>query len=1780
MYSKRVPGLLPIGVCALLVGNTVLPSFAYARLLDPPLSPWLSDGPPDGLGMKMEGRKISASDLNRKNFKVGNLVTIEEKPIASRRLTLLNDFGALNRAVSERDRTSWENELKRSDLPAARRGRLLIQLGEHDLSKQQPDLALARFAEALKSVSAGSPEQGLAKYDQAYAYYLSGRYEDAQRAFGSLLRTGLSGFDRKTAQLRASRASARVASRSRLRNLGVPQPTRIEPMGGAKALSASLQQIGADREAAEALRTVKRTGEDSVPGDLVQAAESLGLEATSVYGGRKGLEALPKPLVAQMNGERYLTVTRTDAKGVVFKVSDLGKTEPKQVRVDWKAWESMRPTAYVAMARRGTAEALALSSFESAPDAAHRHVLLANIKGATSPVLERAEELLALYDQAVLPARTDTLGASLRLDGLRGESTMPLPLVRYPAHTPSANSGAGPSSGDPVNLATGAEDFYPGPDLEIYNPIGPSVSFSRAYHSMSNPLPTGLGSGWTHNYNFRIVRTGYPMASSGNTTPILVFPNGGQVPLAFVGSEKGTTPTDKVATVPAGVGIRAVWKATGGYEVTFEDGMTWTFSEIMSKNDGAGGPNYLHSLPTEITDRQGRYLMLNWAPLALNSPDPYIGTVGTGAALTAIYNSNWDPLLILRYSNTGGNLDAAFEYTTQTNVNLTTARGVYYNYATYNSTGVTTGPTSTVGLTRVSMLVPVTAISGGGFNLPSGSARYAHTYQNYGTQTAAQKVAYLRTISVPAASSASSGLWNGAVATTTITYNDVTGAVTQVQDANGNKTTITPQTAGNTLFRTLVETTDSTNTVRDKYYVYWDANLSEKERVTPLPVDVLYSPSFMTFGDPQNPYMPSSVRNAHNQTWYYTWDKYGNIKSETTPRGTTTTYTYDETVFPFELTAVQEGSKTPTTISYLPNGLIESVVAPRPYDGVSPAGATDATSYTYTALGQLKTTTEPGPNGQLKTTTFEYLTDGAYSQTEKLGQPLKITNPEGKVWRFRYDARGNETDVWDPEGYPSQTTYNMADDPVKEYVTKINGSAIRLASENTYLYVGGPLTIEKSYDEGASVVRTANASYEAEGELATVSGRSQTVTRQYDPLYRVTKITDGKNQTSQSWFNVAGQMTAFGYPVRSNGTRDQIGYFYDASGRVNQRIDAIGRNSTYKYLDPDGELSAISYSSNSVTPEDVAMTYDTYGRPYQVQNGTATEWITYDDRDLVKTRTVRYAIPGTSNFVPDQVVSYTYWPDGSRKTMTTLGKTWTYTYDLAGRCTGMNVTGMGDFAYTYGNTNILLSRLTPSGLRSDYTYHGPGVLAGVTNKQVSTTLSSFSIPTTGYNGVLQVTSMTSSLPSASILGGTTTYGYDTKDQLSSEVSTRNGGVNLTYSYDNAGNLGTSSQFNQNNQRNTSGFVYDAEGSPTSYLGYALTFDRENRLTAFSNISTYAWRADGLRAWKSTGGVRTFFVYDGTLPIGEVDSTGAIQAINVFGPTGLEARIQGSTPKYYTFDLRGNAVQEVSATGTIAWSAAYYAYGTYASTGTISGPFRFGARWGYYLDAEIGTYLCTNRFYDAGAGRWFTRDPAGYAGGINLYAYCENDPINNIDPYGLQGVGQPGFAESFIPVWGSGRAAIDDFQNGRIGWGIFNTVMAVSDVFMVGTVVKSVAKFGVKATLKVGTQPWKAVRARITKRGMSDFNRQEWHHIIKQRRYANNRFAKAILNQPFMVTKLKNGAYRWKGRNFTMNQWHKLLDGYASQGVKMTAAERAWYGSNAFHRAAAVSATGDVIQASR
>jgi len=63
--------------------------------------------------------------------------------------------------------------------------------------------------------------------------------------------------------------------------------------------------------------------------------------------------------------------------------------------------------------------------------------------------------------------------------------------------------------------------------------------------------------------------------------------------------------------------------------------------------------------------------------------------------------------------------------------------------------------------------------------------------------------------------------------------------------------------------------------------------------------------------------------------------------------------------------------------------------------------------------------------------------------------------------------------------------------------------------------------------------------------------------------------------------------------------------------------------------------------------------------------------------------------------------------------------------------------------------------------------------------------------------------------------------------------------------------------------------------------------------------------------------------------------------------------------------------------------------------------------GQYFNAETGLHYNYHRHYDPTFGRYLTPDPIGLAGGINPFVYTSNNPVNAIDPLGLETAPAPG-----------------------------------------------------------------------------------------------------------------------------------------------------------------------------
>ena len=124
------------------------------------------------------------------------------------------------------------------------------------------------------------------------------------------------------------------------------------------------------------------------------------------------------------------------------------------------------------------------------------------------------------------------------------------------------------------------------------------------------------------------------------------------------------------------------------------------------------------------------------------------------------------------------------------------------------------------------------------------------------------------------------------------------------------------------------------------------------------------------------------------------------------------------------------------------------------------------------------------------------------------------------------------------------------------------------------------------------------------------------------------------------------------------------------------------------------------------------------------------------------------------------------------------------------------------------------------------------------------------------------------------------------------------------------------------------------------------------------------------------------------------------------------RYNGTT-YYYVLNVQGDVIGLLNANGAIAAKYTYDPWGkvtVQSSNGTTNtssafigniNPLRYR---GYYYDTETGLYYLQSRYYDPAIGRFINADTytTTDADGLlstNMFAYCENNPVNRSDPNG-------------------------------------------------------------------------------------------------------------------------------------------------------------------------------------
>ena len=248
----------------------------------------------------------------------------------------------------------------------------------------------------------------------------------------------------------------------------------------------------------------------------------------------------------------------------------------------------------------------------------------------------------------------------------------------------------------------------------------------------------------------------------------------------------------------------------------------------------------------------------------------------------------------------------------------------------------------------------------------------------------------------------------------------------------------------------------------------------------------------------------------------------------------------------------------------------------------------------------------------------------------------------------------------------------------------------------------------------------------------------------------------------------------------------------------------------------------------------------------------------------------------------------------------------------------------------------------------------------------------------------------------------TTYTYDDQDRVVA-VNTGSGAGNALYTYTPNGELESKTTGSQ-----TTTYQYDG-------LGNLLTIN----LPTGTRID-YLIDAHNRRIGKQADGVlvQGFLYADdavGLRPTAELDGNDNVVSRFVYA-TNLNVpayMIRGGTTYRILTDHLGSPrlVVDVS-TGLVAQQMDYDEFGNVTNdTNPGFQPFGFG---GGLYDPQTALTHFGARDYDAETGRWTTRDPIGFGGGDpNLYDYVLGDPVNEVDPDGLNALILPVIADDVV-----------------------------------------------------------------------------------------------------------------------------------------------------------------------
>jgi RHS repeat-associated protein len=729
-------------------------------------------------------------------------------------------------------------------------------------------------------------------------------------------------------------------------------------------------------------------------------------------------------------------------------------------------------------------------------------------------------------------------------------------------------------------------------------------------------------------------------------------------------------------------------------------------------------------------------------------------------------------------------------------------------------------------------------------------------------------------------------------------------------------------------------------------------------------------------------------------------------------------------------TTVSETDTQYTPCACSPLGKVSAVSMP-----YAPGGTPVWTHYTYDSSGRTLTVVQPDG---ASTTHYAY----AANQTT-------ITDPAAKWKTFTSDAFGNLITVTepDPSSGPVATnyTYNSANQ-----LTQVSMQRGTVTQTRTFQWTGNDLT-------------------------STTNPENGNVTYTYDGAHHVLSRTDAKNQQTQYTYDIYGRLWLVQHLV--SGTEDltqRITYYYDSIPGYNQQwpfqslpsgccSNTAGRLAAVQFPNSnsndwrsgyDVQQLFYLYSYNQagrVTMQDLRLV----GAQYSPASDFAA---TYAWNNMGRMTGLNYPLDG-----PQTVMSYDAMSNLSSATQSTCQSwdpnqnwvclTWnsptplaSATYNFAGQMTALNYSYSGGWRQT-----------------ENHTYNGMMQLTNITSADpffgtVSLNMT-YNFSSTQNNGRIVSSS-------DGVTGETVSYTYDSLNRLIAAANTTGVQWNESYSYDGFGNMTSKASTkgtpaypqvdsNTNRARMINDYGFDANGNwlgvPGPQTNLVNTWNVENQLVSTGGSPsngdpTYTYDPSGKRVLQYSvsntyGPSGTLYFYGMT---GQRLGTYQVTYVNSNNPP-----LPQSVPMYFG----GRLLTPLDRLGTVRKNQngpiAYFPWGEEESPTTPDGTDKYAT---YFRDGTTngaGQDYATARYYNNSFGRFWSPDPAGLAAADptnpqswNRYAYVIGDPVNQFDPSGLDGASLYGCSISYTgmqtgPPQGCNTIAYTAMSQGWDAWTAFN-----------------------------------------------------------------------------------------------------------------------------------------------